>query len=205
MTIEVFLITLFIGLPLSLFCNYKFASQFTNAYLFRKLAGYSILVILSFAEFLYFNSLAMGIILTFFIAWELFQVGTVLAIVGFLFFTGKVDKKDAKIYGLLFTNFKMRSLFKSENSNIYFFKNNGVNIYFDSASDNFHSLPERSLEHLKNSINEEKSKNVLFENFLVLQCDNNYISVSSDDLALLDVDVFSLDKNHFDVLRMLKI
>lgn len=205
MTLEAFLAVLFIGLPACIFCNYKFASQLTNAYLYRKLAGQSILVILAFAEYFCFNSLAMGILFTCFIAWELLQVIVVLSIIGFITFTHKVDKKDSAIYSLLFTRFKMRSLFKSENSNVYFFKNNGVNIYFDSASEDFQPLSEHSLGRFKESIKEEKSKNISFENFLVLKCDDNYISVSSDDLRLLNIDIFNMDRNHFDVLSMLKI
>jgi hypothetical protein len=204
MSLEIFLIVLFVGLPAYIFCNYKFASQFTNAYLYRKLAGQAILVVLSFAEYLYFNSLVMGIIFTCFIAWELLQVIGVLSIIAFITFTGKVDKRESKIFTLFFTRLKMRSLFKV-NSNIYFFKNNGVNIYFDSASDNYQSLSEYSLRLFKDSLKEEKSKNISFDDFLVLNYDDNYISVSSADLQLIDVDIFNMDRSHFDVLSMLKI
>lgn len=204
MSLEIFLIVLFVGLPAYLFCNYKFASQFTNAYLYRKLAGQAILVVLSFAEYLFFNSLVMGIIFTAFIAWELLQVIGVLSIIAFITFTGKIDKRESEIFTLFFTHLKIRSLFKV-NSNIYFFKHNGVNIYFDSASDNYQSLSEYSLREFKDSIKEEKAKNISFENFLVLNCDDNYLSVSSADLQLIDVDIFNMDRNHFDLLRMLKI
>jgi hypothetical protein len=205
MSLETFLIVLFIGLPVSLFWNYKFASQFTNAYLYRKLAGQSILVVLAFAEYFYFNSLAMGIVFTCFIAWELLQLIIVLSIIGFIAFTKKLDKREYATFALFFTRFKMRTLFKSENPNIYFFKNNGVNIYFDANSDDFKSLSEDYLSRFKNNIKEEKSKSVAFEHFLILNCDDNYLSVSSDDLQLLNVDIFNMDRNHFDVLRMLKI
>lgn len=99
----------------------------------------------------------------------------------------------------------MRNLLQKQNANIYFFKKNGVNIYFDSASDHFQSLTDYSLQRLKIGISLEDSKTLSLENFLVLQCDDNYISVSSDDLSLLDIDMFNMDRNHFDVLRMLKI
>ena len=205
MTFELFLIILVVGLPAYLFCNYKFASQLTNAYLYRKLAGQCILIVLTLAEYFYFNSLVMGMIFAAFVVWELLQVIGILSIIGFLTFTSKVDKKDSAIYALLFTNLKMRSLFKSENSNIYFFKNNGVNIYFDSASDDFQALSDHSLGRFKENIKEEKSKNISFENFLVLNCDDHYLSVSSSDLKLIDVDIFQMDRKHFDVLRMFKI
>lgn len=205
MTIELFLSILFIGLPIAMFFNYKFASQLTNAYLFRKLAGYGILATLAFAEYFYFNSLAMGIIFTSFVAWELLKSFCLLAIMAFLVISGKVTDKDSRIYRLLFSHIKMRNLLQSENANIYFFKKNGINIYFDSASDHFQSLTDYSLARLKLSITDEKSKTLALENFLVLQCDDNYISVTSDDLSLLDLDIFNMDRNHFDVLRMLKI
>lgn len=205
MTIEFFLIVLFIALPVSLFFNYKFASQLTNAYLFRKLAGYGILVVLSVAEYFYFGSLAMGIIFTSFVAWELLKSFCLLSILIFIVVAGKVSEKDSKIYKLLFTHMTMRNLLQKQNANIYFFKKNGVNIYFDSASDHFQSLTDYSLQRLKIGISLEDSKTLSLENFLVLQCDDNYISVSSDDLSLLDIDMFNMDRNHFDVLRMLKI
>lgn len=205
MSIEIYLIFLLIGLPLSLLYNYKFASQLTNAYFFRKLSGQGILIVLAFSEYFYFNSFAMAVISIAFIAWEILKAVCILSIIAYLVISRKVDKKDLQIYGLLFTRLKMRNLCNSENPNIYFFKHNGINIYFDSSSDNFQSLHDSYFDRFKANIKEEKSKYMSFDNFLVLHCDDNYISVSSDDLSLVGVDIFNLDKNHFDVLSMLKI
>lgn len=201
MSIEFYIIFLFIALPLSLLYNYKFASQLTNAYIFRKLTGQCILMVLAFAEYFYFDGFVMSIVSISFIGWDLLHAVCILSIIAYLVITKKVDKKDIQIYGLLFTRLKMRSL----NPNIYFFKHNGINIYFDISSDNFQSLHESYLDRFKENIKDEKSKNISFKDFLVLNCGDNYVSVSSDDLALVGVDVFNLDKNHFDVLRMLKI
>jgi len=201
MSIEIYLIFLLIGLPIYLLYNYKFASQLTNAYIFRKLTGQCILMVLAFAEYFYFDGFVMSIVSISFIGWDLLHAVCILSIIAYLVITKKVDKKDIQIYGLLFTRLKMRSL----NPNIYFFKHNGINIYFDISSDNFQSLHESYLDRFKENIKDEKSKNISFKDFLVLNCGDNYVSVSSDDLALVGVDVFNLDKNHFDVLRMLKI
>lgn len=205
MSIEFYIIFILIGLPIYFLYNYKFASQLTNAYIFRKLTGQCILMVLAFAEYFYFDGLVMSIVSISFIGWELLHAVCILSIIAYLVITKKVDKKDIQIYGLLFTQLKMRSLCKSENPNIYFFKHNGINVYFDSSSDSFQSLHESYFDQFKANIKEEKSKYMSFDNFLVLNCDDNYISVSSDDLSLVGVDVFNLDKNHFDVLRMLKI
>lgn len=205
MSIEIYLIFVLIGLPIYLLYNYKFASQLTNAYIFRKLTGQCILMVLAFAEYFYFDGFVMSIVSISFIGWELLHAVCILSIIVYLVITKKVDKKDIQIYGLLFTRLKMRNLMKSENPNIYFFKHNGINIYFDISSDNFQSLHESYLDRFKENIKDEKSKNIAFKDFLVLHCSDNYVSVSSDDLALVGVDVFNLDKNHFDVLRMLKI
>jgi hypothetical protein len=205
MSIEFYIIFLLIGLPLSLLYNYKFASQLTNAYFFRKLSGQVILIVLAFAEYFYFTSFAMSVISMSFIAWEILKGVCILSIIAYLVITKKVDKKDLQIYGLLFTQLKMRNLCNSENPNIYFFKHNGINVYFDISSDNFQSLHESYFDRFKANIKEEKSKYMSFDNFLVLHCGDNYISVSSDDLSLVGVDIFNLDKNHFDVLSMLKI
>lgn len=205
MSIEFFIIFLLIGLPISLLYNYKFASQLTNAYFFRKIAGQAILIVLAFAEYFYFDGFVMSIVSMSFIGWELLQAVCILSILAYLVLTKKVDKKDIQIYGLLFTRLKMRSLSKSENPNIYFFNHNGINVYFDISSDNFQSLHESYLDRFKENIKKEKSKSISFKDFLVLHCGDNYISVSSDDLSLVGVDIFNLDKNHFDVLSMLKI
>lgn len=205
MSIEFFIIFLLVGLPISLLYNYKFASQLTNAYFFRKIAGQAILIVLAFAEYFYFDGFVMSIVSMSFIGWELLQAVCILSILAYLVLTKKVDKKDIQIYGLLFTRLKMRSLSKSENPNIYFFNHNGINVYFDISSDNFQSLHESYLDRFKENIKKEKSKSISFKDFLVLHCGDNYISVSSDDLSLVGVDIFNLDKNHFDVLSMLKI
>lgn len=205
MSIEFFIIFLLVGLPISLLYNYKFASQLTNAYFFRKIAGQAILIVLAFAEYFYFDGFVMSIVSMSFIGWELLQAVCILSILAYLVLTKKVDKKDIQIYGLLFTQLKMRSLSKSENPNIYFFNHNGINVYFDISSDNFQSLHESYLDRFKENIKKEKSKSISFKDFLVLHCGDNYISVSSDDLSLVGVDILNLDKNHFDVLSMLKI
>lgn len=204
MTFEMLLAIIFIGMPLSLYCNYKFATQLTNAYLYRKLSGYGILVAFSFVEYFYFDSLVMGILFTSFVVWELLQVILLLNIIFFIVFTRKVDTKDSAIYTLFFTHFKMRHLCKAENSNIYFIKNNGVHIYFDASSEDFHLLSDSYLNRFQEVIKNEKPK-ITFKNFLVLHCEDIYISVSSDELQLIDVDMFNINRNHFDILRMLKI
>lgn len=204
MTFEMLLAIIFIGMPISLYCNYKFATQLTNAYLYRKLSGYGILVALSFVEYFYFDSLVMGIVFTSFIVWELLQVVLLLSIIFFIVFTGKINAKDSAVYTLFFTHFKMRNLCRSENSNIYFIKKNGVNIYFDASSEDFQPLSDIYLSRFPEVIKNEKPK-ITFKNFLVLHCEDIYISVSSDELQLIDVDMFNINRNHFDILRMLKI
>lgn len=205
MSIEFYIIFLLIGLPIYFLYNYKFASQLTNAYIFRKLTGQCILMVLAFAEYFYFDGFVMSIVSISFIGWELLHAVCILSIIAYLVITKKVDKKDIQIYGLLFTRLNMRSLCKSENPNIYFFKHNGINVYFDISSENFQSLHESYLDRFKENIKEEKSNKISFKDFLVLHCGDNYLSVSSDDLSLVDVDIFNLDRNHFDVLSMLKI
>lgn len=205
MSIEIYLIFLLIGLPIYALFNYKFASQLTNTYFFRKLSGQGILIVLALAEYFYFKSFAMSILSMSFMLWEFIQAFCILSIISYLVLTKKVTEKDVKIYKLLMTRLNMRCLIKSKNANIYFFKNNGITVYFDSASDQFNDLTEYSLNRFKENIKDEKSKELSLENFLIFHSNNNYISVSSDDLSLVDVDIFNVDKNHFDVLSMLKI
>ena len=80
--------------------------------------------VMAVAEYFYFGSLAMGIIFTSFVAWELLKSFCLLSILIFIVVTGKVTEKDSRIYKLLFTHMTMRNLLQKQNANIYFFKFN---------------------------------------------------------------------------------
>jgi len=205
MSFEVFLIILCIGLPIYVLYNYKFAVHLTNTYLYRKIGGVAILLSLAIAEYWYFKSTAMAIILTCVLAWETFKLLGVVSIIAYIVFTKKVDDKERNNYRLFFTNLTVRAFFKSKNPNVYFLKRNGIQLYYDSTSDCFKSMTDSSLDRFKEGMKTEKLDNVSLENFLVLLYNNQYLSVSSDDLSLLGIDLFDIDKNHFEVLRMFKI
>lgn len=205
MPFESFLIFLCIGIPVYILFNYKFATCMNNIYLYRKIGGVAILLSLAIAEYWYFKSTAMAIVLTCILLWEVFKMLGVVSIIGYIVFTKKVDDKERNNYRLFFTNLHVRAFFKSKNPNVYFLKRNGIQLYYDSNSDCFESMTESSLERFKEGMKTEKLDNVSLENFLVLLYDNQYLSVSSSDLSLLDIDLFDIDRSHFEILRMFKI
>lgn len=205
MTFELFLTIVGICLPLYIFYTYKFASHLTNAYLYRKFSGISILLVMAFTEYYYHESLVMGLVAVLFLAWESLKLISVVGIIAYIVLTKKTTDKEIDSYRLFFTNIRIRSFFKSENPNVYFIKKNGLKIYFDSTSHCFEVMSDLSLDRFKLGIKEEKLKDISLQNFLILSHQNQYVSVSTDDLLMLDIDLLNIDKNHFDILRMFKI
>lgn len=206
MSIFEFSIWAVIALSLQGLLGYKFTTHFSYRPLIKKMALTISFAIIAVAELLYFETTAVPTLFYILICYVLFPYIVLFFITFYVFKTEKTDADNRPSIALFLYRFKIRNYFLSKGcSNIHFFKNDGVNVYFEKYSATFERLNEHELEHFKNNLKNNTMEHVEMHKFVILNFKDDYMSLSSDDVMCLDVSLDKITRRHFDMLRMIYI
>lgn len=195
-----------IALSLQCLLGYKFTTHFSYLPLIKKMSLTISFAIMAIAELFYFETTAFPTFFYILICYVLFPYIVLFLITFYVFKTEKTDAENRPSIALFLYKFKIRNYFLSKGaSNIHFFKNDGVNVYFEKYSARFDRLNEYELEHFKNNLKNNTMEHVEMHKFVILNVKDDYMSLSSDDLMFLDVPLDKITRRHFDMLSMLHI
>lgn len=206
MTLILFILLACIALPLQCFLNYKLSPDFSNVYWIKSLIATGSLAIAALVEFTYFQSSVFALLFTFAMGYIFLKFLMFASVTLYVFLADKVDVDSLSSMKLFWKNPKVRSFYLSKgNSNIYFLSNDGVNIYFDKHSAKFEALSNSHVSYFAQSIVDKTFKPIELNKFVILNCDDRFMSVSSEDLKEIDVPIEKINKSHFDLLAMVRI
>lgn len=206
MTLFLFVLIASIGLPIQAFFNYKVTADFSK-YGFIKNMDFSFsLAFLSFLEYSYFNTLYMAIVFSTVMAFIVFKILVYFGIMVYVLSGDKVEGDNLSVVKLFLKTLKVRNFHLSKNkTELYFVNNDGVNIYFGNPYTEFPALCSDHVNHFNKNLIGNTLKHVYMHNFLILNVNNDYISLSSEELSMLDVRVDKITKRHFEIAKMMKI
>lgn len=206
MTLILFILLACITLPLQCLLNYKVSPDFSNTYWIKSLIPTAALAIAALVEFSYFQSSVFALLFIFAMGYIFLKFLMFASVNLYVYLADKVDSDSIASMKLFFTNMKVRSFYLSKgHSNIYFINNDGVNIYFDKHSADFEPLSNHHVTYFAQSVIDKSFKPIELNKFVILNCDNRFMSVSSEELKTLDVPLEKITKAHFDLLQMVKI
>jgi len=200
--------SMFVIIALSLQCvlGYKFTTHFSYRPLIQKIALISSFAIIAIVEIFYFKTFTFATLFGVFSCYVLFPYIMLFLITFYLFKIDRIDSENRQSTAFFLNIFKIRSYFLSKGcSNIYFFKNDGVSIYFEKYSTQFERLPSHHLEYFKHDLDTAVMQHVELSKFIVLIFDGECISLSSNDFAELGVSLDKINRQHFDLVRMIRI
>lgn len=206
MSLFLFVVFACIALPMQFLLNYKLSPDFSNAYLIKSLVPTLTLAIAAIVEYTYFTSTVFSLLFAFAMGYIFLKFLMFAALTSFVIFTEQIEIDSIPSIKLFFKNLKVRSFYLSKgNSNIYFLNNDGVNIYFDKHQSEFDTLSNAHVTYFANSLIDKSYKKIELNKFVILNLNEKYMSVSSEELKTLDVPIERITKEHFDLLQMLKI
>jgi hypothetical protein len=186
--------------------QYKFAEDISNYYLIKPIIMPLIVAGCALFEYLVFDSHYISYLLVFYLV--AMSVGFILFLGAYpyiLYFSNlKVSQLDT--FKVFLRNPRIRYLRGTENnSSVYFLKTNDLIIYFNVAIKDFNALSGHSLEHFKNMIAYKQIAGLSMDEFVVIKYGEDYLSLSSEDISMLDVPFYKMTPQHFKSLQMLKI
>lgn len=206
MSLVLFVVMACITIPLQCVLNYKVSPDFSNSYWIKSLMPTGTLAIAALIEAIYFQSSVFALLFAFAMGYIFLKFLMFASVHLYVFLNDKIDSDSIPSMRLFFTNLKVRSFYLSKgNSNIYFLKNDGVNIYFDKHSAEFEPLSTHHVAYFAQSLIDKTFKPIELNKFVILNCGERFMSVSSEELKTLDVPLEKITKAHFDLLQMIKI
>jgi len=107
---------------------------------------------------------------------------------------------------LFYLNLKVRQFCSSDQpSNTFFYKRDGLIVFFGEPDTTFNSMDKSTLQFFRDSLTQSTMGHVKFGGFIVIKDNDDYISLSSDEFAMLDVSVTDISQDHLKLVHMARI
>lgn len=208
MTFPVMLIMVGIFQLFSGFWEYKCPRSVTGFKISRSIVIQLVISGLALAEFFIFGTFYSSYLLA-----TAFLIATISFVSyfiksGYFQFKYKSDinfnKNTADV--LFYLNLKVRQFCSTDQmSNTFFYKNDGLIVFFGNPESTFLTMNKSTLQLFKDSLIQSTMGHVKFGGFIVIKDKDDYISLSSDEFAMLNVAVTDINKDHLKLIQMARI
>lgn len=208
MKLPVMLIMVGIFQFLSVFWEHKRPRSVTDFKISWSIVTQIFLSVLALSEYLTFGTFYTSYLLAFALLMAMLNfIGHFVKYCGFLWkskFHTNFNKNTADV--LFYLNLKIRQLCSVDKiSQTFFYKNDGLTIFFGEPEKTFSVMSETILELFKNNLTACTMANVDFGSFVIIKDKENYISLSSDELRTLNIPLTGIDRNYLTLIEMSRI
>lgn len=188
--------------------EYKYPKSLNNLRILKRVSPVLLLAGLSLIQYLSDD----GYYLTYFLAVTL--VLLVIMCLGdivklpYILFKSKTDPNfnPFTLESLFFLNFKIRNFCSTDQvSNTYFFKQDGLTVFFGMPNSSFQAMSANQLQTFKDSLTQPTMGHVKFGGFLVIEQHGKYTSLSSEEFRMMNIPITHINQDSFKVIEMLKI
>lgn len=190
------------------FSEYKYPKSLNNLRILKRMSPALLLAGLALIQYLNDD----GHYLTYFLAITLvllviMSLGDIIKL-PYILFKSKTDPdfNPFTLESLFFLNFKIRNFCSTDQvSNTYFFKQDGLTVFFGMPNSSFQAMSAKQLETFKDSLTKPTMGHVKFGGFLVVKQNDKYTSLSSEEFHMMNIPLTHINQDSFKVIEMLKI
>lgn len=106
---------------------------------------------------------------------------------------------------LFYLNFKIQQLCSiNKVSNTFFYKNDGLIVFFGEPETTFSAMHRDALQFFKESV-KHSACHLRFGGFVIIKDKENYISLSSDEIKMLEIPVTNINQDYLSLIQMNRI
>jgi hypothetical protein len=208
MNLPVMLIMVGIFQILSVFWEHKRPRSVTEFKISWSIITQIFLSVLALSEYLTFCTFYTSYLLAFALLMAMLNfIGHFIKYSCFLWkskFHPHFNKNHADV--IFYLNLRIRQLCSVDKiSQTFFYKNDGLTIFFGDPDKHFSVLSETLLQLFKNNLTACTMANIDFGSFVIVKDKENYISLSSDELKTLDIPLTGIDRNYLALIEMSRI
>ena len=208
MSLPVMLVMVGIFQLLSVFWEHKRPRSVTDFKISLSIITQIFLSVLTLSEYLTFGTFYTSYLLAFALLMAMLNfIGHFVKYSIFLWkskFHVHFNKNTVDV--IFYLNLKIRQLCSVDKiSQTFFYKNDGLTIFFGEPDKSFSVMTETILQLFKNNLTACTMANVDFGSFVIVKDKENYISLSSNELRSLDIPLTGIDRNYLALISMSRI
>lgn len=188
--------------------EYKYPKSLTNGRLIKRLIPLFLLSALALLEYVmtgsHYLTYFLGVCLALLFIISLGEICK-------YFQVRRLSKREADFNtntteALFYLNWKIKNFCSTDQvSNTFFFKQDDLIIFFGEPDSSFKAMDKTKLQLFKDSLTQSTMGHIKFGGFLVIKNKDDYISLSSDELKMLNVPITKINQETFKAIEMLKI